>query len=159
MQKERFDPIEDVKQFHETFGHPVAIRPVLIPKERLLNRIDWIISELEELKKAHEEGDIVEVADALADAQYFLSGTVIEFGLGDLFPKVFTEVQRSNMSKACNSHEEAYDTMVSYQKQNVITHINDSLGNGLYTVVRASDGKTLKSINWSEPNLEFVKDI
>ena len=35
-----------------------------------------------------------------------LSGAILEFGLGDKF-KAFDEVQRSNMSKACSSEEEA----------------------------------------------------
>lgn len=42
--------------------------------------------ELNELKEAIAQNDLVEVADALADLQYVLSGAVHEFGMGSVRP-------------------------------------------------------------------------
>ena len=60
-------------------------------------RIDLIEEELNELKEAIKNNDIVEVADALTDILYVTYGAGHSFGV-DL-DKCFDEVQRSNMSK------------------------------------------------------------
>lgn len=156
LNNNNMDTLKDVTLFHETFGHPVAKTPTLISMKRLQTRIDWIKSELQELEDALAKGDIVECADALADAQYFLSGTIVEFGLVDHFPAIFAEVQRSNMSKSCINMEEVENTISNYQKQGIDTNFKIS-DNGNYTIYRIKDSKTLKSINWSNPDLSFVK--
>lgn len=48
-----------VQEFHETFGHPVALTPGLISKERAAFRVSLIEEELQELKDAIEAGDLV----------------------------------------------------------------------------------------------------
>lgn len=156
------DTLRDVKIFHEVFNHPVAETPILMNKERLLTRIGWIKDELQELEDALNAGDIKEVADALADAQYFLSGTIIECGMADIFPKVFEEVQRSNMSKACKTREEANATVIQYEKEGVncgyLGKTDPITGEEFFIIIRQPDGKTLKAKNWSEPDLSFVKE-
>ena len=46
-----------------------------------------------------DNNDLVEVADALGDMLYILCGTIIEHGMQHKIEQVFTEIQRSNMSK------------------------------------------------------------
>lgn len=71
----------------------------MIPnRTRCALAVDLIREELNELAAAIDQNDIVEVADALADLQYVLSGDVHEFGLGSRFGSLFEEVHRSNMS-------------------------------------------------------------
>ena len=53
-----------------------------------LTRARALQEELNELKEAIEQKDLVEVADALADLQYVLSGAVHEFGMGSVRPCV-----------------------------------------------------------------------
>ena len=60
-------------------------------------RYDLIKEELEELKEAMENKDLLEVADALTDILYVTYGAGHAFGI-DL-DKCFEEVQSSNMSK------------------------------------------------------------
>ena len=107
-----------------------------------------IDEELQELKEAIEENDIVEIADALCDIQYVLSGAILEFGLGEKFPALFNEVQRSNMSKACESEEEAQITVAHY-KEKKDTDCYYKEVSGKYLVFRRGDNKTLKSIKYS----------
>ena len=61
---------EKVGKFMKTFGQEVKTTSGLSSEKINLLRIKLIIEELEEFKKAIEEDDIVEVADALTDILY-----------------------------------------------------------------------------------------
>ena len=86
-----------VQEFHETFGHPVALTPGLISKERAAFRVSLIEEELQELKDAIEAGDLVEIGDALGDLEVVINGTGLEYGIR--LPEVVREIHASNMSK------------------------------------------------------------
>ena len=86
-----------VKTFMETFGQEVKTRPSLSTDKINSLRYDLIKEELEELKEAIENKDLLEVADALTDILYVAYGAGHAFGI-DL-DKCFEEVQKSNMSK------------------------------------------------------------
>ena len=118
-------------------------------------RVSLIAEELKELEEGIQEKDIVAVADALADIQYVLSGAILEFGLGDKFKSLFDEVQRSNMSKACNSKEEAEATIAHYMKKDGTACYFKEEG-GKWLIYRTADNKTLKSINYSPADLEGI---
>ena len=91
----------DVKNFMETYGQEIKNKSEF-PNEKITKlRIDLIQEELDELKKAIKENDIVEVADALTDILYVTYGAGHSFGI-DL-DQCFAEVQRSNMSKLDNN--------------------------------------------------------
>ena len=91
---------QQVKAFHEAFGHTVNDQPrspsiddiklrILLMQEELLGK--------GELAESMEEQDLIGVADGLADLLYVTIGTAVVFGI-DIEP-VFDEVHRSNMSK------------------------------------------------------------
>ena len=86
-----------VKTFMETFGQEVKTKPSFSTDKINNLRYDLIKEELEELKEAMENKDLLEVADALTDILYVTYGTGHAFGI-DL-DKCFEEVQNSNMSK------------------------------------------------------------
>ena len=86
-----------VKTFMETFGQEVKTKPSLSTDKINGLRYDLIKEELEELKVAMENKDLLEVADALTDILYVTYGAGHAFGI-DL-DKCFEEVQDSNMSK------------------------------------------------------------
>src|SRR5690606_7335449 len=96
-----------VAEFHRTFQHPILAQPAIPDEKRCNLRVSLISEELKELEEAIANRDIIEIADALCDIQYVLSGAVLEFGLADKFAALFDEVQRSNMSKACKTIQEA----------------------------------------------------
>lgn len=104
MQKE----IEDVKQFHKTFGHTLNSKPVKsmteytqVLRRRLINE------EVRELENAMRDNDIVGVAHELGDCLYVLFGTALSYGLGDLLPAVFAEIHAANMSKKMGPNEKS----------------------------------------------------
>ena len=86
-----------VKTFMEIFGQEVKTKPSFSTDKNNSLRYDLIKEELEELKEAMENKDILEVADALTDILYVTYGAGHAFGI-DL-DKCFEEVQSSNMSK------------------------------------------------------------
>ena len=88
---------EKVKNFMQTFGQEVKNKAEFPNKKIVELRHELIREELEELKKAINDKDIKEVADALTDILYVTYGAGHAFGI-DL-DKCFDEVQKSNMSK------------------------------------------------------------
>ena len=86
-----------VKTFMETFGQEVKTKSSFSTDKINTLRYDLIKEELEELKVAMENKDLLEVADALTDILYVAYGAGHAFGI-DL-DKCFEEVQNSNMSK------------------------------------------------------------
>ena len=117
-----------VKTFMETFGQEVKTKPSFSTDKINSLRYDLIKEELEELKEAMENKDLLEVADALTDILYVVYGAGHAFGI-DL-DKCFKEVQDSNMSKLGEDGKPIF---------------NDK-------------GKVMKGPNYSEPNLkQFVE--
>ena len=110
---------------------PAADGPVtaISPEEaRLRHRL--MAEENDEYLAAAEQGDLVEVADALGDQLYILCGTLLRHGLGEVIGEVFLEIQRSNMSKLGTDGRP----------------------------VRRDDGKVLKGPHWSPPDLAPILD-
>lgn len=148
------DPIQSVYEFHKTFNHPVLDKPQIPAKERCELRVKLIQEELDELKEAIENKDLVEVADAFADIQYVLAGAILEFGLGSKFNQIFAEVQRSNMSKACSFEGEAQATVDKEKARDVIAHY-EKVGK-YFIVYRSEDNKILKSIEYSPADIKSI---
>tara|TARA_B110000285_G_scaffold134826_1_gene151100 strand:+ start:2906 stop:3277 length:372 start_codon:yes stop_codon:yes gene_type:complete len=96
-----------VKTFMETFGQEVKTKPSFSNDKINKLRYDLIKEELEELKEAMENKDLLEVADALTDILYVTYGAGHAFGI-DL-DKCFEEVQNSNMSKLDISGKPIYN--------------------------------------------------
>jgi predicted HAD superfamily Cof-like phosphohydrolase len=144
--------LNKVAEFHSTFKHPIIESPAIPSQKRCDLRVSLLAEELEELQQAIKDNDMVEIADALCDLQYVLAGAILEFGLGEKFADLFAEVHRSNMSKACNTIEEAEATMAHYKSTaDVDCHYHEI--DGLYLVYRTVDNKTLKSVNYSAAKL------
>ena len=145
--------LQDVSEFHKTFNLPILDKPVIPSKDRWTLRLSLIEEELQELRDAIENDDLVEVADAFCDIQYVLSGAILEFGLGQKFKELFEEVQRSNMSKACTSMEEAEATQKKYKDEQGVDSYVKQVGDD-FLVYRESDSKVLKSVNYSPADIE-----
>ena len=119
---------EKVGYFMKTFGQEIKTSTDLSTDKINSLRVSLINEELEELKKAISERDILEIADALTDLLYVTYGAGHAFGI-DL-DKCFDEVQNSNMSKL------------------------DENGKPIYNEL----GKVLKGPNYFKPDLrKFIK--
>jgi predicted HAD superfamily Cof-like phosphohydrolase len=149
------ESLEMVAEFHRTFKHPILSAPSIPDAARCSLRVALIAEELKEFEEAIQQKDIVGVADALSDIQYVLSGAILEFGLADKFKELFEEVQRSNMSKACNSQSEAEKTVEFYKIKDGTECYYKQAGEK-WLVYRKSDNKTIKSINYSPADLKTI---
>ena len=115
-----------VKAFMNTYGQDVKEKAEFPENKIVQLRIDLIEEELNELKEAIKNKDIVEVADALTDILYVTYGAGHSFGVN--LDECFDEVQRSNMSKLGEDGKPIY---------------NDS-------------GKVMKGQNYFAPNLKKI---
>jgi predicted HAD superfamily Cof-like phosphohydrolase len=86
-----------VREFHQRFGEFIRSSPGLVDEATRELRIRLIREETDEFEKAANEGNLVKVADALADILYVTYGTGVSYGI-DLDP-IFRAVHESNMSK------------------------------------------------------------
>lgn len=92
--------ISAVTEFHQAFGLGIKDVPTAqLSAAKNMLRFNLMKEENEEYLEAANNGDLVEVADALGDMLYILCGTIIEHGMQDKIVAVFDEIQRSNMSK------------------------------------------------------------
>ena len=96
-----------VKIFMNTYGQEVKNTPEFPDSKIVQLRIDLIQEELNELKEAINNNDIIEVADALTDILYVTYGAGHSFGV-DL-DSCFNEVQNSNMSKLGDDGKPIYN--------------------------------------------------
>ena len=118
-----------VKTFMNTYGQDVKEKAEFPENKIVQLRIDLIEEELNELKEAIKNKDIVEVADALTDILYVTYGAWHSFGVN--LDECFDEVQRSNMSKLGEDGKPIY---------------NDS-------------GKVMKGPNYFAPNLKKIVNL
>ena len=96
-----------VQVFMETFGQEIKTKPSFSTDKINILRYNLIKEELEELKVAMENNDLLEVADALTDILYVTYGAGHAFGIN--LDKCFEEVQSSNMSKLDESGKPIYN--------------------------------------------------
>ena len=96
-----------VKNFMQTFGQEVKTKPSFSTDKINSLRYDLINEELEELKVAMKNKDLLEVADALTDILYVTYGAGHAFGIN--LDKCFEEVQNSNMSKLGEDNKPIYN--------------------------------------------------
>ena len=160
MSKSNVPFVNEVEEFNSTMGKPNNYEPTIPEKKEWQFVYDFILEELEEYKVACEEGNIVEVLDALCDIAYVSlgNGTMLH-GLKDKIWPAYQEVQGSNMSKACTSEEEAQATVETRSKEQGEPCHYEKVGE-YYIVYRTRDRKVMKNINYYRPNLTqfFTKE-
>ena len=87
-----------VGEFHRSYELPVRNSPTVdVGRDQLELRLSLIEEEVGELREAAEDGDLVAIADALADIIYVAYGTAHVYGIE--LDSVLDEVHASNMTK------------------------------------------------------------
>ena len=145
--------VDEVEVFNATFGKPNNYEPTIPEKKEWQFVYDFISEELEEYREACEQGNIVEVLDALCDIAYVSlgNGTMLH-GLKDKIWPAYQEVQASNLSKSCSTEEEALETVALRSKEQCEDCHYERVGER-YVVYRTRDRKVMKSINYFRPDL------
>ena len=146
--------VDEVEEFNQLMNKPNNYEPT-IPEEKEWKFVyNFILEELEEYREACEQGDIIGILDALCDITYVSlgNGTMLH-GFKDKIWPAYQEVQRSNLSKACTSEEEAKQTVEQRSKEQGEPCHYERIGSR-YIVYRSSDKKVMKSINYTKPDLK-----
>ena len=161
MSNKKVPFVDEVEEFNEVMGKSYQNRttPTIDPKDADFV-INFIQEELDELKVAVKEKNIIEIFDALLDITYVgLGNGALVFGLKDKMLDGYAEVQASNMSKICKTITEAEETVkLRSKQQGEPCHYEES--NGKYVVYRTSDNKVMKSINYFRPDLsQFFTEL
>ncbi len=146
--------VNEVEEFNTTFGKPNNYEPTIPEKKETDFVYDFCIEEINEYREACENGDIVEVLDALCDITYVSlgNGTMLH-GLKDKIWPAYQEVQASNMSKTCKTKKEAMDTVTLRSKEQAEPCHFEAVEDR-FVVYRTRDLKVMKSINYFRPNLK-----
>lgn len=126
MEGTNFELVED---FMLAFGQQVATTPQLVDRAVAELRVSLIEEELDELREAVADNDLVGIADALTDILYVTYGAGLAYGID--IDECFLEVHESNMSKLGDDGKPIY----------------------------REDGKVLKGPNYFEPDLGAVLDV
>ena len=145
-----------VLEFHKASGHPVGTKIKLLSKERMLQRIKFIQSELNELKDAVEEDNLVEIVDALEDIRYFVDGTHVEMGTNGIVDSIFHEIHYSNMSKFCSTEEEVEKSILNLsllEPEEIFIYKEIA---PLIYVIYDSNNKVRKGITYRKPDLKPI---
>jgi len=112
--------INHVADFHDAFGIDNQQNPTVdIDDKTKLLRYKLMREENEEYLEAAQNGDLVEVADALGDMLYILCGTILSHGMQHKITEVFEEIQRSNMSKLDENGKPIYREDGKVMKSNL----------------------------------------
>lgn len=123
------EALQSVEKFHDAFGISNNYTPTVeLTESDIELRFNLMKEENEEYLEAAKNGDLVEVADALGDQLYILCGTILKHGLQHKIAEVFTEIQRSNMSKLGADGKPIY----------------------------REDGKVLKGENYFKPDIQSI---
>jgi len=155
MKKEKYIPfVSEVEEFNNTMGKGWQNRTTpTIDRKDAEFVINFIQEELDELKEAVENNDIVGVLDAILDITYVgLGNGALVFGLKDKILDGYAEVQASNMSKVCKTEEEAQQTVEVRSKEQGRPCRYRKIGDNW--IVYRDDMKVMKSINYFAPDLK-----
>jgi len=146
--------VNEVEIFNATFGKPNNYVPTIPEKKETDFVYDFCIEEITEYQEACQNGDIVEILDAICDIAYVtLGNATMLHGLKDKIWPAYKEVQASNMSKSCKTEEEAAQTVTQRAKEQGEECHFEKVGD-YYVVYRTRDRKVMKSINYFRPDLK-----
>jgi len=164
--------IKQVELFQKTFGHIVANLGEIPTVEDRKLRLKLIFEELKELAKdgfglestfnqicinsldfSKESIDTEifnseEALDAVCDLLVVVNGAACINGHSTIIDEAFDETMKSNMSKSCNTLDQAQYTIAEYHKEGRDTY--HKLIDGLYVIYDSNTHKILKNKDETE---------
>lgn len=113
-----------------------------------------MLEELEETRLAFEKKDLSTLVDGIVDLQWVHANMILMAGLQDRYDEFFQKVADSNFSKFCKTEDEARKSVEFYKTERNIEAHYEKVGE-YFILLRNSDGKILKSVNWKEPEINL----
>jgi len=147
----------------EKIGIKKPDKPYLMTPEQKKMNMMLIDEEVQELMIAlSKNDDIVELCNAYFDVLWVVTQSAMMNGIN--INDIVRAGAASNLSKFCDTHEEAIHTVRVYMngthpnKQGVFIETCVEEVNGSYIIKRTKDGKVMKSISFKEPDFNFIKN-
>lgn len=176
MSEDKKTSFEEVGEFHRAFGHPFfdKVQLMNVMNSKLMDlRVKLIEEEFNELCDAIHEtqdkvkvsgqfnvDDIVEIVDALGDITYVVNGFAHVLGVN--LDDISHIVHRCNMTKLCETEEEAIESCRIYREKfeagkSPYEKVNyrRSPDEKYWVVYDESNGKILKSHKFRDPHNEI----
>lgn len=97
---------EKVREFRTKLHLPIGNKPQLLEPIDISFYARFLMEELSELMKAHEKGNLVDAADAIADLAYVTMGCAHHMGIH--LPKILEIVHEANMQKQPGATSRGY---------------------------------------------------
>ena len=155
--------LEKVKEFNRAFNLevPENVQTNFFTQDTFTVNLKMklIREEMEELEEAVRNKDVVETADAIGDLLYVLDGMAISMGLP--MDDIFDHIHESNMSKLCDSLEQAEETVAWYKEHPekgydtpMYRPCNHPKLKDKYVIYNGSTGKILKNKYYKAVNMK-----
>jgi len=100
------DIYDSVLEFRKKLNLPIGTKPQLLEPVDISFYARFIMEELSELMKAHEKGNLVDAADAVADLSYVVMGLSHHMCLP--LPAILKVVHHANMQKEPGTTSRGY---------------------------------------------------
>jgi len=176
--------IKQVELFQKTFGDIVANLGEIPSVEKRRLRLKLIFEELSELAEAYGlentfgsicieyvkqavvdsrientlEYNPTEALDAVCDLLVVTYGGACINGHSTIIDKAFDETMRSNMSKICNTLDEAHASVAKYHKEGIDTEPVKT-GENQWTIYNKITRKILKGVNFFKPDYKKLLNL
>jgi len=176
--------IKQVELFQKTFGDIVANLGEIPSVEKRRLRLKLIFEELSELAEAYGlentfgsicieyvkqavvdsrientlEYNPTEALDAVCDLLVVTYGAACINGHSTIIDKAFDETMRSNMSKICNTLDEAHASVAKYHKEGIDTEPVKT-GENQWTIYNKITRKILKGVNFFKPDYKKLLNL
>jgi len=152
-----------IKKWLDIIGTTKPDRPVYLSEEDKKLNIALIREEVEELLDAMENNnDIKEICDGGGDTLWVVTQGLMLYGVN--INDVIRAIGNSNLSKFCETEEEAIRTVEAYAAGTHPAKLGESIDTyyiqveDVYVIKRKSDNKILKALSFQAPDFTFIEE-
>ena len=152
MTYQKYTP--EVKRWNEIMQNAPSVNDDEGTLAKILRQSAFVVEEAKEIQDGAKAMDVQEMLDGHLDTRFVNDqiGVYLE-SLGIDLTKAWEEVCRSNNSKFSSDLKMLQDSVDHYCDQGVDVEIVESPIEGTFVLKRLSDGKIMKPLCFSEPNL------
>lgn len=145
---------QEVRKWNEIMQNAPSINDDEGTLAKILRQSAFVVEEAKEIQDGAHAMDVQEMLDGHLDTRFVNDqiGVYLE-SLGIDLTKAWEEVCRSNNSKFSSDLKMLQDSVDHYCDQGVDVEIVESPIEGTFVLKRLSDGKIMKPLCFSEPNL------
>lgn len=145
---------EEVRRWNEVMQNAPIAGDVEGTIAKITRQSAFVVEEAKEIQDGAVANDIIEILDGHLDTRFVNDqiGVYLE-SLGVNLKGAWKEVCRSNDSKFSTDLDMMARSCAKFAEEGVEVHVVESPIPGVYVLKRRSDGKIMKPINFSEPNL------